>query len=232
MASGEMKERVRVLREQGRSPKQIARALGMSPAAVAPLVRAVAAEAGRKPSAPALAGCWVSSDWAIGLTLRGQPSWPGLPAPAESGTSGMVTVAVAREQGGSKISACTYLVDAYCLGVKNATGPQAMDRRKLPEFLFQTFRAYSDSPLPAPLDLAQHLVFGAIEYARGLGFEPHPDFASCVGHLGDWKGPSVIGFGRDGKPLFIQGPYDDAASIIQTLEDNVGRDEFDFIGIA
>src|SRR5690349_10781281 len=97
MASGEMKERVRALREQGRSPKQIARALGMSPAAVAPLVRAVAAEAGRKPSAPALAGCWVNSDWAIGLTLRGQPSWPGLPAPAESGTSGMVTVAVARE---------------------------------------------------------------------------------------------------------------------------------------
>ncbi len=228
MADSEVKERVRALREQGRSPKQIARALGMSPAAVAPLVRAVAAEAGRKPPASALAGCWVSPDWAAGLTVPGRPAWPGLPAPAETGTSGMVTVAVAREQG-SKVSVCTDLVDTYCLGVKNAMGPRVMDRRKLPRFLFQAFRDYSGPPLEAPLGLAQQLVFGAIGYARGLGFEPHPDFAACAGHLGGWEGPSVIGFGRDGKPLFVQGPYDDAPRIIQTLEDTVGHGGFDFL---
>jgi len=37
-------------------------------------------------------------------------------------------------------------------------------------------------------------------------------------------------FRRDRKPLFIQGLHDDPAHIIKTLEDNVGRDEFDFIG--
>jgi hypothetical protein len=229
MASDEVMARVRALRQQGRSPKQIARALGMPPAAVAPLVRAVAAESGRKPPEQALAGCWVSPDWAIGLTVVGQPSWPGPPVAAESGTSGMVTVAVAREHGGSKVSACAYLVDTYCLGVKNATGPQTMDRRKLPGFLFQAFRSYSGPPLEAPLSLAQQLVFGAIGYARGLGFEPHPDFAACAGHLGGWEGPSMIGFGRGGKPLFVQGPYDDAERIMQTLEQAVGRDGFDFL---
>jgi hypothetical protein len=141
----------------------------------------------------------------------------------------MVTVAVAREQGGSKVTACAYLVDTYCLGVKNATGPQTMDRRKLHGFLFQTFRAYSGPPLEAPLGLAQQLVFGAIEYARGLGFEPHPDFAACAGHLGDWDGRRAIGFGRDGKPLFVQGPYDDAARIVRTLEETVGHGGFDFL---
>ena len=228
MASSAAKERVRELREQGRSPKQIARALGMSPAAVAPLVREVAAESGRKPTA-ALAGCWVSPDWAIGLRVPGRPAWPGLPTPAETGTSGMVTVAVAREHGGSKVSACTYLVDTYCLGVKNAMGPQAMDRRKLPAFLGQAFRSYSDPPLEAPLGLAQQLVFRAIEYAHGLGFGPHPDFFACALHLGNWEGPGAIGFGRDGKPLFVPGPYDDAAHIIQTLEDTVGLGGFDFL---
>ncbi|HCU91637.1 MAG TPA: hypothetical protein DHU96_02310 [Actinobacteria bacterium] len=87
-------ERVRVLRRQGRSPKQIAQVLDMTPVAVTPLVRAVAAEGGAHLAAPALAGCWVSPDWAVGLTVQAWPGWPGLPAPAESGTSGMVTVAV------------------------------------------------------------------------------------------------------------------------------------------
>lgn len=70
------------------------------------------------------------------------------------------------------------------------------------------------SPAGSSLGLAQHLVFGAIEYARGLRFEPHPDFAACAGHLGNWEGPSAIGFGRDGRPLFVQGPYNEAAHII------------------
>lgn len=43
MGSQQLMERARELRERGCSPKQIARVLGMPPATVAPLVRAVAA---------------------------------------------------------------------------------------------------------------------------------------------------------------------------------------------
>jgi hypothetical protein len=46
----ELTERARALRGQGRSPKEIARALGVPPAAVAPLIRAIAAE--RNPAEP------------------------------------------------------------------------------------------------------------------------------------------------------------------------------------
>jgi hypothetical protein len=80
--------------------------------------------------------------------------------------------------------------------------------------------------------MAQQLVFGAVEYARGLGFEPHADYEACAGHLGEWRGPSVIGFGYQGKPLFIQGPEDDAARIIKKLRRKVGRDGFQFFAPA
>ena len=236
MASDEVIERVRELRRQGCSPKQIARALGMPPSAVAPLVRAIAAEAeadtGSSRATPALAGCWVSPDWANGLTIDGHPAWPGLPPSADSEPAGLVTVVAARERGGSKVSACSYLVDVYCLGVKNTIGPHVLDRRKLPEFRFQMFQRFADPPLVAPLELAQHLVFGAVEYARGFGFEPHPDFEACAGHLGEWQGPSAIGFGYQGKPLFIQGPNDNAARIIKRLNRKVGRDGFQFFAPA
>jgi hypothetical protein len=94
------------------------------------------------------------------------------------------------------------------------------------------FRSRTGQPLAAPLELAQHLVFGAIEYARGLGFEPHPDFEACAGHLGEWQGPSMICFGYQGKPLFIQGPNDDATRIMSRLNRKAGRDGFHFIAPA
>jgi hypothetical protein len=71
-----------------------------------------------------------------------------------------------------------------------------------------------------------------VAYARGLGFGPHPDFAAAEGHLGSWAGPGAITFGRDGKPLYISGPYDDPGPVIRTLERTVGRGNFEFLAVA
>jgi len=49
----------------------------------------------------------------------------------------------------------------------------SMDRRKLPEVIDMNFQSFGGGPLTAPLDLAQQLVFGVVEYARGLGFAPN-----------------------------------------------------------
>jgi hypothetical protein len=232
MPDPELMERVRALRERGNSPKEIARALRLPPATVAPLIRAVAAERPPTAQAPVIAGCWVSAGWATGLSVHDHPEWPGVDAPGNLGREGLVTVLVAAERGGSKVSVCGYLVDVYCLGVKDALGPQGLDRRKLPEFVQKYFRTSDEPPLAAPVDLARHLVFGAVAYARELGFEPHPDFAAAAGHLEPWAGPSAISFGRDGKPFFMQGPYDDAASVMKTLKRSVGKGNFDVVLVA
>jgi hypothetical protein len=232
MASQQLTERVRELRGRGCTPKQVARILGVRPSTVAPLLRAVAAEKHPGPREPAAVGFWVSPGWSRGLAVEGHREWPCVGDPFDGGGSGIVSVVAARERGGSKVSVCGYLVDVYCLGVKNALGPRSMDRRNLPDFLGEFFSAYGTPPLAAPADLARNLVFGAVEYARALGFEPDPDFEACAGHLGPWAGPSAIRFGCDGKPMFIQGPYDNPASIMRTLQNSVGQDNFHFLIVA
>src|SRR5262245_46682107 len=113
--SDDLLQRVRVLRVRGCSPKEIARALGVSAARVAPIVRAVAVERRAEAGEAPVVGCWVSQGWRAGLTVEGQTGWPGIEDVAETGGSGLVGVLVARERQHGRVSACGYLVDVYCL---------------------------------------------------------------------------------------------------------------------
>src|SRR6266545_1040861 len=158
----------------------------------------------------------------------GHPEWPDVDA-ADAGAQGLVSVLVTRQERYGKVRLCGWLVDVYCLGVKDVVGPRVMDERRAAELTGSFFAAYQARRLEAPLELAQHLVFGAVAYARGLGFEPAPGFAATTGQLGSWTGPSAIRFGRDGKPFFVQGPHDNADAILRTLERSVGRDNFTFL---
>jgi hypothetical protein len=221
-------ERVRVLRKRGQTPKQISRALGITPAEAARLVRSAATLAHVETPEPPLVGCWISPTWSTGLTFDDHPDWPVHEDPTV-GTDGLVAILVARQHRYDKVSVCGYLADVYCLGVKNALGPEIMDDFGLRGFVRQYFSGFHGDPLAAPIELAREVVFGSLEYARGLGFDPHPDFAAAAGHLGPWTPPSTITFGKDGKPLYISGPYDNPRPIIRTLERAVGAGNFEFM---
>jgi hypothetical protein len=230
MTEVQLLEQVRDLREQGRSPKEIARSLGLAPARVTPLVRRLAQERADPPADPrgALVGCWVSPGWGHGLSVENHPDWPGRTGDSAE-RSGVACVLIARERRAGKVSVCGYLVDTYCLGVKNALGPENLDEWALRGFVREYFGAFDGDSVPAPLELAQHLVFGGVEYARGLGFEPHPDFRAAAGHLGTWQGPSAITFGDNGKPLYVEGPWDDSRRVMRKLERSVGQGNFHFV---
>jgi hypothetical protein len=222
MSGDGFEAQVRRLREAGLTPRLIARKLGVPVSTVGRVVAAIAAQ---RPPSDEVVGCWVSPGWSRELVVAGDREWPdGTTGRTEA--LGVAAVLVARHHRHARVSICGYLVDGHCLGVKNAVGPRIMDQMELPAFSRTFFAAFLDDPVPAPLELAQHLVLGAVDYARGLGFEPHPDFAAASGHLGAWTGPSDITFGRDGKPFYIQGPYDDPTAVARTLDRTVGRDNY------
>jgi len=224
----EQLDRVFELRAMGSAPRHIARAVGLRPAEVSALLRKAAKERGVEAGPGPLVGCWVSPGWASGLTIHGHSDWPGLDYD-DLASSGLAAVLVARRDRHNKVSTCGYLVDVYCLGVKNVLGPRVLDDHEFVSLRRSFFGAYEAEPLAAPLDLAQHLVFGAVDFARGLGFEPHADYADATGHLGVASGPWDIEFGRDGKPFFIQGPFDDPRRIMGSLNSAIGRSNYHFL---
>jgi len=203
MTSEQLLDRVRELRNAGRTPKEIARALKMPPSAVAPLIRSVAAAQGRTRE-DALIGCWISPGWSSSVLTPERPDWPGSAPSERTGHSGLVTVLVARDRGGSTAGVCFYLVDTWCLGV-------------------------NEPAVQVPLELGRQIVYGAIGYARELGFEPHPDFGRAAGYLGAWDAECELTFGRDGKPMYISGPHDDGDKIIRKLRRRLGDGNYDFM---
>lgn len=235
---------VRDLRARGYSPKQVARELGMKPAEVAPLLRQVAgshrAPATQQPlpepGEREVVGCWINPGWSAGLGLDdGPPDWAATdPEGAAEDTSeifagGLVGVMVARADRSSRVTVCGWLVDVFCLGVKDAIGPQTMSSSKLLDFSRRFFSAFDVSPRSVPLELAQQIVHGAIAYAATFGFTPHPDFAATASFLGPDPGQCPIRFGRQGQPFYVSGPRDNPRQVIAALEATAGPGNYHYI---
>ncbi len=173
--------------------------------------------------------CWISSGWRHGLRIEGHDDWPCDDGVAsEAGDSGVALVVVAKPHGYDRLAMCSYLVDTWCLGVKNAMGPKRLGRRELEALRRQCYAPWQSHGIPIRLELAQHLVLGAAEFARRLGFDAHRDFQRARSLLGSWEGPSAITFGHDGKPHYINGPYEDPRRVLATLERAVGRGGFHY----
>ena len=226
-------DKVRELRARRYTPAEIARALAISKGEATRLARLIALEsaAGTIDTAQAVeeTRCWISPGWRHGLQIEGHDNWPGdARAPSEAADSGVALVVLAQPHGYGRVAMCSYLIDTWCLGVKNAMGPKRMGRRDLDAVRRQCYGPWRSTGISIPLELAQHLVFGAVEFARRLGFEPHPDFERARSALGRWAGQSAITFGMDGRPHYINGPYEDPERVLATLDRTVGRGGFHY----
>lgn len=224
MHDRELLGRVRRLRAEGVSPRDIARSLGVKPSVVAPLIREVAAERAAE-SNKEPTDCWVSPGWSAELLVTRREGWNDVEL-GPDGPKGVALVLVARPERRDAISVCGYLVDTFCLGVKNVIGPTGLRRRDLSGFVRTYFRAFPAPPIRAPIELAQHLVLGAVAYAESLGFSPHTDFEAVRGHLGVLSDPCWIRFGRNGRPVYVAGPYDDHREVIDALRRQLGPGGF------
>ncbi|MBF0568842.1 MAG: hypothetical protein HQK95_08255 [Nitrospirae bacterium] len=143
---------------------------------------------------------------------------------------GMGHVIISRRVSGDRIGFCMFLLDVYCLGVKNAfasTVTMAEYERKIVHSGINQF-------VDIQCACAVKLVEDAVAYAKGLGFSPQKDYGGAKKIFGDINPKDCsteYTFGKDGKPYFITGPHDTLATckkIMDTLTKSCGSDGFHF----
>lgn len=170
----------------------------------------------------------------VGGAIKAAREWPVIAARVtdDSHGKGMKTALLARKSPTGRVVAVDFLVDSHCLGVKDVflfTGSLA-EWNSLKERMSQ-----GPPRVDVPPEYVCKLVRGAVEFARSAGLSPHRDYSKGSAILGDLDPDACLTeftFGKDGKPLFIAGPYDTPARcerIIGTLRRTVGEGNFDFI---
>lgn len=150
----------------------------------------------------------------------------------EKDGQGLIEVLVAREQPDGNICFATYLIDKFCLGLKNTFARTNFSLARYREESHQLFRELH--PVACPPELAHQWIYASIEYAAQFGFMPQKDFAQSqylLAPRGELPEPYKLEFGRDGKPFFIAGPYDNARQILKQLEQTAGPGNFDYVAM-
>ena len=132
------------------------------------------------------------------------------------------------------VEAGFFLLDVYCLGVKDAGFHHFFSiadyQESLLDRLFPNGKPVRMTPVAA-----RKLTEDAISYAKGLGFSPGADYKKASRVFG---GITTAGcaeqfvFGKDGKPFYIQGPSDSPARvgrILRALESRCGEGGYHYI---
>lgn len=153
--------------------------------------------------------CWVQKDWK---------------------ENGLAIVMVARRQPDGNLVFGNYLVDYYCLGLKNTMYTANASPAELRQIMAT---AYSQTlpPIKIQPELAHEIIYGGIEYAARLGFKPQRDFRDSQYILepaNKYPRSGSVEFGKDGKPFFINGPYDNVDKILEQLARAVGAGNFEY----
>src|SRR4029077_5209747 len=91
---------------------------------------------------------------------------------------GMGWVVLSRELPGARVAVAPFLVDRYCLGVKDVFGGVIGASSYESQYVWK-MRSDMPARMVAPAE-ARKLVEEAVAYARGLGFPPHPDYAKVM----------------------------------------------------
>ncbi|HEY4724106.1 MAG TPA: hypothetical protein VII92_19785, partial [Anaerolineae bacterium] len=145
MKKGEKKKQSKMLKR--RTQSRVERRFERVVGSISPLIHV------RQARNYPIEGCWIRKDWK---------------------ESGLAVVVLARRQPDGDFVFGNYLVDYYCLGLKNTyfnvdVPPGEFRHDYLPE-MFQGTPALDISPA-----LAHEIIYGAIEYAAQFGFKPQRD---------------------------------------------------------
>lgn len=147
--------------------------------------------------------------------------------------SGIGWVLLSRELPGRQVAVAAFLVDRYCLGIKNALG-EVLSRPEYNNKYLRKMASDAASHSVPPAD-ARKLIDEAIAYADRLGLHPHPDYFKALplfGSINAAESNAHFEFGKDGKPFFFAGPHDTperCRQILGVLNDSCGPGNFHYV---
>jgi hypothetical protein len=146
-------------------------------------------------------------------------------------TTQLTQIIVARQQPNHAVVFGAYLLDRACLGLKNTlceADYSLSDYRQL-----VVSHVNSTTPLEkCPPELAHQMIYQSIDYAAQFGFKPQKDFKWSQFVLeprGVLPEPYSLSFGKNGKPFFVAGPYDNVQAILAKLEATAGPDNYVYV---
>jgi len=144
---------------------------------------------------------------------------------------GIGPVFFVRRLGAGRLMGAIFLVDVYCLGVKNVVGRIFSSSEMNEVIAKQNGRSPLKSVSPG---IARGFVEAAIDYAMSFGLAPHSDYRKVAPIWGDVEPepvPEEYQFGHQGMPHFIAGPFDDLMrqkQVVQALVANAGEGNFHY----
>jgi len=124
--------------------------------------------------------------------------------------AGICNVVIARKHKTGNYTTAIYLIDLYCLGLKDTgyqfnVSPEDFDFLKMDR-----------NWINCEYVLAHNIIYGGIAFAEDYGFKPHKDFA-ITRFILEEDDEQVelmdIDFGLDGLPCYMRGPYDNDAKV-------------------
>ncbi len=143
--------------------------------------------------------------------------------------SGLAQIVVVRQLPNLKYLVAVYLIDIFCLGLKDTFLKPQLKYQDVIEFLSY----FPEELVECSFEDARSIVLGSIEYAKQLGFEPHRDWKktnAIIEHERDFE--RKFKFGKDGLPLYIQGPNDDTQKIMAKLNPLIEKSMAHFVSEA
>ena len=146
----------------------------------------------------------------------------------------MANVLVARVHTNGNITACLYLMDLLCLGVKGTRHLFNMRKDEFEALVERMDNAYG--VVQIDYTLAHNIIYAGIAFAEGFGFSPDKDFTLTTSFLLEEDTDDIeiieVVCGIDGKPVYTRGPLDNDAranQIILQLHRTAGGGNYDII---
>ncbi|MDB6016244.1 MAG: hypothetical protein JWR19_733 [Pedosphaera sp.] len=145
---------------------------------------------------------------------------------------GIGRVIVSRFKPDDTVEFGIFLVDTYCLGIKDAGFVKESLLIYQTEILAQM--GGEDGLEKIEPACGRKLLEQAAAYAARLGFAPHRDYKKACRVFGGISAAACSSdfvFGLNGKPFFIPGPYDTPQridTIVSVLDSRCGPGNYDF----